>query len=243
MKNSYALHKKFIKDIDRLMKREENLEKVVIYAINYLSLRQVHSDEISNYDLMEVARKISFVDLELLDVYREMLKELSNHEFVFRVKRVKYIKNTKDSIMIVSSPLLKRIGKELMSTTINSDVSLLDDQMNKGASIKIKCSENSNDNSNDQIPVDTESALPVDHTEDVAVSNDIDPDLKYAKEIWFDPPKRLEWLLKNMKYANRKYGYKQENGYTPEEIAEATGRNVLTVKHYVREYLKRGRKN
>ena len=220
MNQNYALHKRFVKDVDRIVGRDENLEKVIIYAINYLSLRQVHSDEISNHDLMEVARKVSFIDLDLPDLYREMIKDLTNQEFIFRIKRVKYVKNTKDTVAIVSSPLLKRIGKELMSTTITSSVALMDDSIE---------------------PSDTQvssEANPSEENNENPAGNENFNTLEYLNQIWDDSGLRLKWLLRNMKYTNRKYGYSQENGYTPEEIAVATGRNVLTVKHYVRKYLR-----
>ena len=220
MNQNYALHKRFIKDVDRIVGRDENLEKVIIYAINYLSLRQVHSDEISNHDLMEVARKVSFIDLDLPDLYREMIKDLTNQEFIFRIKRVKYVRNTRDTVAIVSSPLLKRIGKELMSTTITSSVALMDDGIEPSETQV----------SSDANPSEESSGNP-------AVNENFDT-LEYLNQIWDDSDLRLKWLLRNMKYTNRKYGYSQENGYTPEEISEATGRNVLTVKHYVREYLR-----
>jgi hypothetical protein len=220
MNQNYALHKRFIKDVDRIVGRDENLEKVIIYAINYLSLRQVHSDEISNHDLMEVARKVSFIDLDLPDLYREMIKDLTNQEFIFRIKRVKYVRNTRDTVAIVSSPLLKRIGKELMSTTITSSVALMDDSIE---------------------PSDTQvssEANPSEESSENPEENENFNTLEYLNQIWDDSDLRLKWLLRNMKYTNRKYGYSQENGYTPEEISEATGKNVLTVKHYVREYLR-----
>ena len=220
MNQNYALHKRFIKDVDRIVGRDENLEKVIIYAINYLSLRQVHSDEISNHDLMEVARKVSFIDLDLPDLYREMIKDLTNQEFIFRIKRVKYVRNTRDTVAIVSSPLLKRIGKELMSTTITSSVALMDDSIE---------------------PSDTQvssEANPSEESSENPEENENFNTLEYLNQIWDDSGLRLKWLLRNMKYTNRKYGYSQENGYTPEEISEATGKNVLTVKHYVREYLR-----
>ena len=220
MNQNYALHKRFVKDVDRIVGRDENLEKVIIYAINYLSLRQVHSDEISNHDLIEVARKVSFIDLDLPDIYREMIQDLTNQEFIFRIKRVKYVRNTRDTVAIVSSPLLKRIGKELMSTTITSSVALMDDSIEPSETqvpSEVKPSEESNENPAGNENFDT---------------------LEYLNQIWDDSGLRLKWLLRNMKYTNRKYGYSQENGYTPEEISEATGRNVLTVKHHIRKYLR-----
>ena len=219
MNQNYALHKRFIKDVDEIVRRDENLEKVIVYAVNYLSLRQIHSDEISNQDLMEVARKVSFIDLDLPDLYREMIKDLTNQEFIFRIKRVKYVRNTKDTVAIVSSPLLKRIGKELMSTTITSSVALMDDGIEP---------------SETQVP--SEASPSGESSENPAVNDNFDT-LEYLNQIWDDSGLRLKWLLRNMKYTNRKYGYSQENGYTPEEISKATGKNVLTIKHYVRRYL------
>ena len=214
MKQEYALHKRFVADVDRIMRKDENLEKVIIYAINYLSLRQVHSDEISNQDLMEVAKKVSFTSLDLPELYREMIQDLTNQEFIFRIKRVKYVRNTKDSISIVSSPLMRRIGRELMSTTISSKVALMD---------SMEAAES--------------QAKPDDEKESNEMINENFDTLEYLNQIWDDADLRLKWLLRNMKYNNKKYGYSQENGYTPEEIAGSTGRNVLTIKHYVRRYL------
>ena len=214
MKQEYALHKRFVADVDRIMRKDENLEKVIIYAINYLSLRQVHSDEISNQDLMEVAKKVSFTSLDLPELYREMIQDLTNQEFIFRIKRVKYVRNTKDSISIVSSPLMRRIGRELMSTTISSKVALMD---------SMEAAES--------------QAKPDDEKESNEMINENFDTLEYLNQIWDDTDLRLKWLLRNMKYNNKKYGYSQENGYTPEEIAGSTGRNVLTIKHYVRRHL------
>jgi hypothetical protein len=220
MNQNYALHKRFIKDVDRIVGRDENLGKVISYAVNYLSLRQIHSDEISNQDLIEVARKISFVDFELPEIYKEMIKDLSNQEFIFRIKRIKYLKNTKNSIAIVSSPLLRKIGKELMSTTITSNIALMDDGTDHG-----------------EDSVSDEKIAEGEGSGDQVENQNFDT-LEYLAEIWDDPDQRLKWLLKNMKYANRKHGYSQDHGYTPEEISSVTGKNVLTVKHYVRKYLR-----
>ena len=214
MKQEYALHKRFVADVDRIMRKDENLEKVIIYAINYLSLRQVHSDEISNQDLMEVAKKVSFTSLDLPELYREMIQDLTNQEFIFRIKRVKYVRNTKDSISIVSSPLMRRIGRELMSTTISSKVALMD---------SMEAAES--------------QAKPDDEKESNEMINENFDTLEYLNQIWDDADLRLKWLLRNMKYNNKKYGYSQENGYTPEEISVATGKSELTIKHYVRRYL------
>ena len=66
----------------------------------------------------------------------------------------------------------------------------------------------------------------------------IPSDISDLKEIWHDPDLRIKWLLDNMKYKNRDYDYERKDGYTPEEIANAIGKNVLSVKHHIRKYLR-----
>ena len=66
----------------------------------------------------------------------------------------------------------------------------------------------------------------------------IPSDISNLKEMWHDPDLRIKWLLDNMKYKNRDYDYERKDGYTPEEIANALGRNVLSVKHHIRKYLR-----
>ena len=137
----YAIHKRFISDVDRIVntkewlkdedgkilkdengKRiytQENLEKVIIFAMQYLALRQVHSDEISNEEIAHVVRRINFTEYEIPEIYRTMADELTNREFIFRIKRVKYVRNTKDSVMIVTSPLMEKLGKYLTTKEIH----------------------------------------------------------------------------------------------------------------------------
>lgn len=223
MNHNYSLHKRFVKDVDRIVRRNENLEKVISYTVNYLSLRQIYPEEISDQNLIEITRKVSFMDLEIPEIYRELVKELSNQEFIFRIKRVKYLKNTKDSVVIVSSPLLQKIGKELMSTTITSNVMVMesmdytDNSVSVGKIVECDDSESESSENCENQNVDT---------------------LEYLIKIWDDSEERLTWLLKNMKLKSKKYGYSQDNGYTPEEISVATGKNVLTIKHYIRKYLR-----
>ena len=90
----YAIHKRFISDVDRIVNTkewlkdengnilknengkkiytQENLEKVMIFAMQYLALRQVHSDEISNEEIAYVVRKINFTEYEIPEIYRTM---------------------------------------------------------------------------------------------------------------------------------------------------------------------------
>lgn len=220
MKQIYALHKRFLADVDRFMKREDNMEKMMVFAMNYLSLRQVHSDEISNRDLMEVVRKVSFIDYEIPELYQKFMDELTNQQFIFRIKRVKYVRNTKDSVMIVSSPLMMKIGKYLMADQ-SSGVMLMNDEDNENKEVNEQPV-------SDPAPVNTQHEITEESSED---------SIEYLEQIWDDSEKRLIWLLKNMKYTNRKYGYSQTNGFTPEEIGMKLNKSSLTVKHYVRRYL------
>lgn len=227
MKQEYALHKRFIPDIDRFMNRSGNIEKVMVFAMNYLSLRQIHSDEISNIDLMEVVKKISFSDYEIPELYQKFSEELTDHQFIFRIRRVKYIANTKDSIAIVSSPLLRKIGKYLMDDQ-TSEVILMEG--NENSENPEKPAENSEPS--------VDNAVPDEQIQSEPESTDYPEDsIEYLDSIWDDTDKRLKWLLKNMKYTNRKYNYNQENGYTPDEIGVKLNKSPLTVKHYVRRYL------
>ena len=228
----YARHRRFVKDVERMMKNEENMEKMIVFASNYISMRQIHSDEISNRDILEVVKKVSFVDFELLDLYRTLLKDLSNQEFIFRIKRVKYIENTKDSVAIVSSPLLEKVGKYLMSETITMKTKTVS-FVNNGEEECEEHIELIKTNENVNTAKQTMPSVLKD-----AVMNISDPaSLDYVCVIWNDPVKRLEWLMKNMKYTSTKYHYDQKNGYTPEEIAEKVGRNVLTVKWHLRKHI------
>lgn len=137
----YAIHKRFISDVDRIVNTkewlkdengnilkdengkkfytQENLEKVMIFAMQYLALRQVHSDEISNEEIAYVVRKINFTEYEIPEIYRTMVEELTNREFIFRIRRIKYIRNTNDSVLIVTSPLMEKLGKYLTTKEIH----------------------------------------------------------------------------------------------------------------------------
>ena len=244
MKQNYALHKRFLSDVDKIINRDDNIEKIMVYAMNYLSLRQIHSDEISNRDLIEVTRKVSFTDYEVPDIYREMIEELTSQEFVFRIKRVKYIKNTRDSIAIISSPLLMKVGKYLMNSEISSDALPVDEEPeNKEYTDETKY-EDQTETLHEEETI-TENTDNTDNKESINKSESsenkepsVPSDISNLKEIWHDPDLRIKWLLDNMKYKNRDYDYERKDGYTPEEIANAIGRNVLSVKHHIRKYLR-----
>ena len=216
----YSVHKRFVSDVDRFMNRDENIDKMMTFVINYLSLRQVHSDEISNEEIMYALKKITFVDLDVPELYKELMDELTNQQFIFRIKRVKYIKNTKDSVSIVSSPLIRAIGNKLMMESISVDnkkVTLIDPNSEKETE-----PEEGSDSSHE----------PEDHSNDGA-QNDYD----YILSIWNSPKKRLKWLLSNVSYTSTKYNYSHPSGYDVDELSKALGKDRKTILHYIRRYL------
>ena len=216
----YSVHKRFVSDVDRFMNRDENIDKMMTFVINYLSLRQVHSDEISNEEIMYALKKITFVDLDVPELYKELMDELTNQQFIFRIKRVKYIKNTKDSVSIVSSPLIRVIGNKLMMESISVDnkkVTLIDPNSEKETE-----PEEGSDSSHE----------PEDHSNDGA-QNDYD----YILSIWNNPKKRLKWLLSNVSYTSTKYNYSHPSGYDVDELSKALGKDRKTILHYIRRYL------
>lgn len=218
----YSVHKRFVGDVDRFMNRDENIDKMMTFVINYLSLRQVHSDEISNDEIMYVLRKTTFEDLDVPELYKELMDELTNQQFIFRIKRVKYIKNTQDSVSIVSSPLIEAIGNKLMMESISVDnkkVALIDPESEKQPESK------EGDNS-------SQDPLPEDHSSDGS-ENDYD----YILSIWNDPKKRLQWLLDNLSYTSTKYKYSHPSGYDVDELSKALGKDRKSILHYIRRYL------
>ena len=221
----YSVHKRFVGDVDRFMNRDENIDKMMTFVINYLSLRQVHSDEISNDEIMYVLRKTTFEDLDVPELYKELMDELTNQQFIFRIKRVKYIKNTQDSVSIVSSPLIEAIGNKLMMESISVDnkkVALIDPESDKQSEPEPK---KEGDNS-------LQDPLPEDHS-----SDDSQNDADYILSIWNDPRKRLQWLLDNLSYTSKKYNYSHPSGYDVDELSKALGKDRKTILHYIRRYL------
>ena len=220
----YSVHKRFVGDVDRFMNRDENIDKMMTFVINYLSLRQVHSDEISNDEIMYVLRKTTFEDLDVPELYKELMDELTNQQFIFRIKRVKYIKNTQDSVSIVSSPLIEAIGNKLMMESISVDnkkVALIDPESEKQSEPEPKEGDNS-----------SQDPLPEDHSIDGS-QNDTD----YILSIWNDPNKRLQWLLNNLSYTSKKHNYSHPSGYDIDELSKAVGKHKETILHYIRTYL------
>ena len=129
----YALHKRLVSDVDRFVNEKKvriddngkkmydakNLEKVMLFVMQYLSLRLVHSDEISNEEIGYVVRKVNFgLEYEIPELYNILTRELTHQEYIFRIRRVKYLKNTPDSLVLVVSPLMKQLGKYMHENTI-----------------------------------------------------------------------------------------------------------------------------
>lgn len=220
----YSTHKRFVSDVDRFMNRGNNLDKMMTFVINYLSLRQVHSDEISNDEIMYAVKKVTFADMDIPELYENLMDELTNQQFIFRIRRVKYIKNTQDSIMIVSSPLIESMGNELMMESIsvvNNRVALIDPSGSTPEDDGNNKPDEANEVPEEQVPEDD-------------VSQD---EYRAVLAIWDDPKKRLKWLLDNVSYLSPKYNYSHPAGYDVDKLAKAIGKDRKTILHYIRRYL------
>ena len=119
----YSRHKRMVKDVDKFMNDRENpdrLEKVMLFAMQYLSLRTVHSDEISNEEIGYAVQKVNTgQEFEINELYSALMKTLTKQEYIFRIIRVKYVHDTRDSLLLVASPLLKELGKYMHRDAIH----------------------------------------------------------------------------------------------------------------------------
>ena len=218
----YSTHKRFVSDVTRIVNRETNIDKVVTFAMNYLALRQVHPREIDNEQIAYLVRRITdFDSMEIPDIYQELIDSLTNQQFIFRIKRVKYVKNTRESVMIVPSPLLASLGNNLMSENIS--------MMNIGVKLL-----------NEKDPVLSETQELEKNADKSRTDQEVEPEyssIDYLILVWNDPKKRLQWFLDNMNYTSTKYNYSHPSGYTPEEVSKAMGKDIKSVLHYIRRYL------
>ncbi len=220
----YALHKKFIGDVDRHFRDSGNMEKVMLYAMQFLSLRLVHSDEISNEEIAYAVRKVNADnEFEIPDLYNILIQELTNQQYIFRIKRIKYLKDSRDSLMVVASPLMRELGKYLYEDTIRinmKEVTLLDKSEKNNSTDTVSLLR--------RIPDTLSRSYP-------RQSNADDPELKRIKEIWKDRNRRDEWILQNVLSTSKKYGYSNPGKYSASIVAKAVGVDPSTVLFYLRK--------
>ena len=103
---SYRLHKRFIPDVMRSM----DPDKISEISSYYILLRSCSVFEDINDDQIKwVVSKIT--NTEINDIYDKLLKlGLTNQEIVFRLKRIKYIKNNNDEYKFEPTSILTDIG-------------------------------------------------------------------------------------------------------------------------------------
>ena len=284
----YALHKKMVMDVNRFMYVKEwkkdnnghiirngngqklydskNLEKIILFAMQYFSLRIVHSDEISNEEISYIVKKVNFdSDFEVPELYNILTEKLTNQQYIFRIKRIKYLKNTPDSLVLVASPLMKELGKYLYMDTIHvntKEVKLFMDVGNETLSA-------STTEGNDEIPEPDvivsenpalmEKSLALEETkkeekETVQPKPKLkskpkprqermpdmelcasDPQLDIIRKIWEDKQERNAWILKNVSSESKKYGYNNIGKYPANIVGRAVGVDQGTVLFYLRK--------
>ena len=262
MSRQYSLHKKLVADVDRFMNEKKwrkdsnghitrnskgtrlyetgNLEKVILFTMQYLSLRLVHSDEISNEEIGYVVRKVNFgSEYEIPELYNILTKELTNQEFIFRIKRVKYLKNTADSLLIVASPLMKKLGKYMYRNTIRinaREVKLLEGKELAGEMVQ-------EPGLNVEEPGFGIHKMPRrkvakklgrGREPDMGLCAS-DPELDRIRQVWDDREERDAWILKNVLSVSRKYGYATTGRYPAATVAKAVGVDQGTVLFYLRQ--------
>lgn len=103
---SYRLHKRFIPDVLRNM----DPDKISEISSYYILLRSCSVFEnIKDKEIKWVIDRI--LNTEINDIYGKLLKlGLTNQEIVFRLKRIKYIKNNEDEYKFEPTSILSDIG-------------------------------------------------------------------------------------------------------------------------------------
>jgi len=119
VERQYARHRRFVADVNRFITHnEDTLEKVMDFSVNYMALRMVHPPEVTDDQVAYAVRKCSGEDYDIPELYRNLIEELTGQEIIFRIKRIKYVKNSKDSISVVVSPLMKNLGEYMQMNTL-----------------------------------------------------------------------------------------------------------------------------
>lgn len=118
MKDNYARHKKFVKDVVRAVDPDEISEIVA----HFVPLRaSSYMQDLSDEQILNVVKMITKTDLD--EVYPFLYKDglgLSDHQIIFRIKRVKYIKTEKDSMSFNITHPISELGRSIGTTFINT---------------------------------------------------------------------------------------------------------------------------
>lgn len=110
---SYSTHKTFVKKVERLVVKEpENFQKMLDFSIQYFSIRSI-SGTISDEQALYVIQRCYPSCLDMDSLYRHLTWMLTNQQYIFRIKRIKYLHDSKDGVSIVPSPLISDVGQYL----------------------------------------------------------------------------------------------------------------------------------
>jgi len=117
MNNNYARHKRFINDVSRAVDIDL-ISNIVSY---YLPLRaSTVMQNLPDEKILNCVQMITKTDLS--DIYKTLYNDglgLSNHEIVFRIKRIKYIKTKNDTLTYSLTEPIKELGRNIGTTFIN----------------------------------------------------------------------------------------------------------------------------
>ena len=241
----YALHKRLVSDVDRFVNEKKvriddngkkmydakNLEKVMLFVMQYLSLRLVHSDEISNEEIGYVVRKVNFgPEYEIPELYNILTRELTHQEYIFRIRRVKYLKNTPDSLVLVVSPLMKQLGKYMQENTIRintKEVRLLGGNEPSGSTEK--------DEEQPELElISISSSQKKSRNPDMELCAS-DSELDRIRQVWDDREERNAWIAMNVLSTSKKYGYSTHGKYPANVVGRAVGVDQGTVLFHLRQ--------
>ena len=133
MKSNYARHKRFLYDVVRATDPDV-VSDIVSHFIPLRSSPTLSS--LSDEQIFNVVSKITNTDLQ--EIYPFLHKEgmgLTDHQIIFRIKRVKYIKADKDSMKYNLTPVLSELGTTFKNSIViqNIEVRKLSDENKKTA--------------------------------------------------------------------------------------------------------------
>ena len=238
----YALHKRLVSDVDRFMNEKKvridsngkkiydvkNLEKAMLFVMQYLSLRLVHSDEISNEEIGYIVKKVNFgSEYEIPELYNILTQELTHQEYIFRIRRIKYLKDTSDSLMLVVSPLMKELGKYMHANMIRintKEVKLL------GGNEPVGSTEKNEEHESASIS----SVRKQKRNPDLVLCAS-DPELERIRQLWDNREERNAWISANVLSRSRKHGYTTSGKYPAKIVGKAVGVDQGTVLFYLRQ--------
>lgn len=117
MNGEYARHKKFIMDVLRAVDTDK-ISDIVSYYIPFRASKTMK--DLSDDKILNAVKMITKTELD--EIYPTLYRKgsgLSDHEIIFRIKRVKYVKAMNESIDFVLTPPIINLAKDTDTTFIN----------------------------------------------------------------------------------------------------------------------------